>query len=171
MAENSLPIDSKISQALLRRMFRYNPTTGHLTWKERPQGPSWWNRRYAGKVAGHRHESSGYVLVKYKQKLYLAHRLIWLLVHGRMPLGEIDHINRNPQDNRLVNLRDVSRSENMRNCAVSKRVGVGVSQIRRSGRWRAYITLNGKPKHVGSFDTRDQAIKARKEAMKAQNKG
>lgn len=169
MAENFLSIESEISQAEVRRVFDYDADSGTLSWKARPDRAAWWNGRYAGKPAGHRHASSGYVLVKYRQKLHLAHRLIWLFVYGSMPHGEIDHINRDPRDNRLVNLRDVSRGENMRNRMASQRLGVGVSRIRRNGRWRAYITLNGKPKHVGSFATRAQAIAARQEAMRSHN--
>jgi hypothetical protein len=79
---------------------------------------------------------------------------------------DTDHINRDKLDNRKVNLRSVSRSQNMLNLSPTKanRSGaVGVCKHKKSGKWRSYITINNKQKSLGYFELLDDAIKARKE--------
>lgn len=63
---------------------------------------------------------SGYVVISIKTKLYRAHRLAWFYCHGRWPNGDVDHINGNRSDNRIENLRESSRSENLCNSRVRK---------------------------------------------------
>lgn len=101
----------------LNQLLSYDPMTGILTWKTRPlemfkdgKNPSMnhkgWNARFAGKPAGSKNKE-GYICLRIKPKSYKAHRLIWQMLYGIWP-DYIDHINRIEDDNRLINLRDVS---------------------------------------------------------------
>ena len=94
---------------VLRNLFTYDPESGVLTWV---------CGRNKGRDAGHP-TSNGYLRVKIGQTHYRVHRLIWKLYHGEdIPdLQQIDHINRNRVDNRIVNLCTVTASENIRNSA------------------------------------------------------
>jgi hypothetical protein len=87
-------------------------------------------------------------------RVYHAHRLAWLYVHGVWPAGDIDHINGDPLDNRLCNLRLVDRSVNMQNqrrARADSHLGVlGVSA--RGGRFRASIAVRGERFSLGTFD-------------------
>lgn len=110
--------------------------------------------------------NNGRISVEYKGESHLAHRVIWEMHHGDIPHGMvIDHINHNPQDNRLENLRMVSIAENARNrkTPVNNTSGFqGVSWNKFRGKWCAKISVNGKKKHIGLFDDISDAILARK---------
>jgi hypothetical protein len=94
---------------VLRSRFEYNPETGVLTHK---------SGRYAGQPAGHQAGVNGkYLRVKIGQTHYRVHRIIWVLWHGQnIPEGAvIDHIDRNPRNNRIDNLRLATVSFNLLN--------------------------------------------------------
>jgi len=117
-----------MSLAELRAILRYNPETGGLVWLINS------TRVRAGSPAG-TIASNGYVVIKIKGALYKGHRLAWYLGHGEWPDRdlEIDHINRVKGDNRLFNLRLVSKSVNLRNasqrpCAPPKEKPIGHRQ-------------------------------------------
>ena len=57
----------------------------------------------------------GYIVFNHKGKVYLTHRMAWLYIYGCMPTHQIDHINRVKDDNRILNLRDVTHKENQQN--------------------------------------------------------
>jgi hypothetical protein len=83
---------------------------------------------------------------------------------GHWPNGDVDHINGDRQDNRICNLRNVTRSENCMNSSISKRnkSGVlGVCWTSRERKWLAQIQHNGKNIHIGSFDVLEDAKAAR----------
>lgn len=98
----------------LRELLEYDPETGKFTWL----------RNRAFKALGGTHagylNSNGYLRITVDDVSYAAHRLAWLYVHGRWPDKTIDHINRNKQDNRIANLRDVTHSEQNYNSSRSK---------------------------------------------------
>lgn len=99
-----------------------------------------------------------YACVNYKQ--YPVHRLIWVWHHGSIPPGLlIDHIDHDPRNNRIENLRLVTNSENGRNLAFNPRSASGVIGVTRHrnhpNKWRATIS-------IGTFDTLEQAIEARR---------
>lgn len=105
---------------------------------------------------------SGYILGYY----YLHHRVVWLWHHGKWP-KEIDHVKGKRTSNNLSSLREVSRRENRRNSAISKRNTsgcTGVSFLKKKEKWRAYITIDSKQIHLGYFKNFEEAVKARKEA-------
>jgi hypothetical protein len=107
-------------------------------------------------LVGHRAEratSNGYLYIKAAGQKHSASRLAWTLTNGEIPKGlEIDHINRDKQDNRISNLRVVTRKENLRNRAFApNRCGfVGVSKHKQSGLYRA--RLEGVTKYAKTVE-------------------
>lgn len=114
-------------------------------------------------------DSKGYVQIKIKGRLYLAHRLAWLYVHGVFPDSHLDHIDRNPKNNAIANLRICSRPENHQNLGLrsNNTSGVtGVSWNKRSGQWLAYINVNGVRHRIGLFSDKSAAVAARLNAKR-----
>ena len=143
----------------LRRIVSYNPETGIFHWLQNRGGQP------AGGVAGCARKSlkKPDILLCIRKKKYLAHRLAWLYVYGSFPKGDIDHINGDPADNRISNLRDVSHRTNMENrkgAQANNKLGkLGVSLDGR-GRIRATIQIDGKQKHLGNFPNTEDAHQA-----------
>ena len=110
--------------------------------------------------------SSGYIGIKIDGILYQAHRLAFLYVHGFLP-ATIDHINQSKVDNRIVNLRGCTRSQNAANSRTRKsKFGFrGVSK--KNGKFQAKITHNYKSIYLGVHDTPEEASAAY-EAKKAE---
>ena len=108
------------------------------------------------------HQSGKYVLASVDYTLYKLHRLIWLWHFGSFPEKHIDHIDGNPSNNRIENLREANNSENMQNqrkARVNNKLGIqGVYQVK--NRFRAVLTTNGKTTHIGYFDNANQAHEA-----------
>lgn len=87
--------------------------------------------------------------------------------NGHWPLGEVRHVNKILTDNRISNLIDSTKSENMRNAAMrsNNKSGVrGVYLFVRDDSWMATIKVDGKRRHLGTFKTKDAAIAARRAA-------
>ena len=127
-------------------------------------------RAKAGNVAGtQRHD--GYSVVWLDGKLHLMHRVIYLMMTGQWPTQQIDHINRDPSDNRWCNLRAVSSRENNMNRRFYKTRPdntsgyVGVSFMRSCGKWRADISIKSTKQYLGIFDTKEEAANARSHAQ------
>lgn len=152
-------IKDGLSPEQLHSVLDYDPGTGLFRWRE---GIDHWR---AGLPAGTR--SLDYVLIGIKmdgrKRLYRAHRLAWLYVHGEWPDGQVDHINGVKHDNRIANLRVATNQQNAINRAVrmDNTSGYkGVSWNKRSGRWLAHISYGGKIRHLGLFDDIEDAITA-----------
>jgi hypothetical protein len=148
----------ELSQARLREVLYYQD--GHFYWKVLTG-----NAR-VGRVAGCIVDK-GYRLIGINGQGYRAHRLAWLYVYGTFPEGQIDHINHNPDDNRIDNLRDVSNQENHRNKGTQKnnKSGChGVSRQKNTGKWLARIKVSGRGIHLGTFPSFSDAKTARKAA-------
>jgi len=170
-----------VSHAEVCNLLRYDEKTGFLFWKER--GVHYfkhdgrisadarmraWNTRRAGKPAFTADNGGGYKKGLLLGKKYKAHRLIWFIVYGEWP-PMIDHINGDPSDNRILNLRSADISINMRN--MRRRVDntsgkSGVSYNKRGRVWISHISVNGKRIHLGRFKTYDEAIVRRAAAEK-----
>jgi hypothetical protein len=106
--------------------------------------------------------SHGYVALTFMGKAYKAHQIIFLLHHGYIPT-EIDHINNIRSDNRIENLRPVSRSMNCANQSIQKRSASGykgVTKVERLKKWRARIKHLQNEIYLGLFDTAEAAAEA-----------
>jgi hypothetical protein len=142
----------------------YSPESGALVWKKRPGNDittRQWNSKFAGMEAGNR-RSDGYIVVRFKEKRFLAHRLIWWLYMREQP-EIIDHKDRNRSNNRISNLRRATTQLNAVNSGIpshNKSGAKGVSWIKAKGKWRADIKVNQRPIHLGYFDTIEAASEA-----------
>jgi len=121
-----------------------------------------------GEIAGS--TEKGYRRVDVDGKTLRAHRVIWAIVTGAWPTGQIDHEDRNRSNNRWSNLSDVTDLQNRRNRSrqVNNTSGVtGVTYLKRDQKWRARIKVGGRYRALGEFPTLEQAAAARKTAMAA----
>jgi len=154
---------SRMNLNELSAVLSYCPLSGYFTWKSFRGG-----KARAGSLAG-AIDSKGYVQIKINGKLYLAHRLAWFYASGQWPDSHIDHIDRNPKNNAIANLRLCSHAENHQNIDVrsDNSSGVtGVSWIKKSQKWLAYINRNGVRHRIGLFASIDSAVAARLEAKR-----
>lgn len=103
-----------ISPKEWRSILSYDPDTGHLFWKIKTP------RRYIGQRADTR-GTRGYRKISYRKTSWLAHRIVYAIVTGVEPPEHIDHINGNPSDNRLVNLRGCVAYQNAMNSVREQR--------------------------------------------------
>lgn len=142
-----------ITQKELKDVLNYNPKTGIFTWKIH----SWKNK--IGSAAGSLN-GWGYVLIAIKQKSYLAHRLAFLYMTGCLPKNNVDHINRIKYDNRWLNLRNATYSENrlntgMRSTNTSGYRGAYKNNV--TGNYQARAFLNGGSVSLGTYKTAKEA--------------
>lgn len=145
---------SKATLEKIKATISYDPGTGTFL---RLRGDK---RADTAMVIGYRRVRITIDGVKFE---FLAHRLAWFLVNGSWPKGEIDHINGNREDNRIANLRDVTRTENARNLRLRFGSSSGYSGIsRHQTGWK--ITISGK--YVGYKGCLGEAITLRKTAEK-----
>lgn len=135
----------------LKEALEYSPTTGLFIRKIRTS-----NRIKIGDIAGGL-DAKGYVIIRLKNKSHKAHRLAWLYVYGEMPSKEIDHINGIKNDNRISNLRDVSKNINQQNTNAK-----GYHKDR--NKWAAQIRVNKETHYLGSFESEAAASIAYKNA-------
>lgn len=130
----------------------YDPDSGNLTYKD-----TRFSNKEIGQVVGY--EDAGYLRLWSMSRAWFCHRVAWALYYGEWPSGTIDHINGNPLDNRVSNLRVCSSAENMKNRpAYSGKIFKGVYKTK-SG-WRSQIVSGGKVYWVGGFKCLGQALKA-----------
>lgn len=149
---------TELDVEVLRSLLSYEPMTGALRWIERP------SRGVAiGDLAGFI-TSVGYRSIRIRGASYQAHRLAWLHNYGEWPTGDLDHINGIKSDNRIVNLRDVSRAVNCQNIRHAQRDNasgfLGVSLPKKGRKWVAQIYHDGKKRTIGYFITPEQAHEA-----------
>lgn len=141
------------TQQYIQSILDYDPTTGLLTWRNRADKPKSCNSRHAGKVAGSIAKTSRYWFLMIDYHPYAAHRIIWLHIYGRYP-NYVDHKNLDRSDNRLINLRECTPSQNRFNTKpsiVNKSGYKNVSFNKLSGKWRARMSVNGKRIEIGQF--------------------
>lgn len=137
------------------KLFQYEPSTGNLI-----NRVSRGTRTKAGAIAGSCTRADGNIQIGISGKYYMAHRVVWEMVNGPIPSGAvIDHINGVRCDNRLSNLRLVTRQENQqRQLGVSGYVGV--YPYKSTGKYQARICVLNRGISLGIFDTAEQAHKA-----------
>ena len=145
------------------RLFTYDREAGVLYWRNKNRNTIRHNY-VAGSIKG---ATDGYRRVGIKGKVYLVHRIIMMLCFGHIPENaEIDHINHVRDDNRLVNLRFVTRGENRKNQSVSRKNTSGVTGVylsKNRKKYRAQIRVNQEAIYLGMFETLEEAA-ARAEA-------
>lgn len=159
------------SPELLRKLLRYEPETGKLFWRARSEdlfngnkhACRRWNSRYAGKEAMTPVNEAGYKIGGIFNKSFRAHRVIWAMTTGRWPSCFIDHVNGDRSDNRILNLREATTSQNAINsCIQSNNTSglKGASWCKRTKKWQSYIAVGGKKYNLGYFDCREDAHEA-----------
>ena len=147
-----------LTQDLLKEFFDYRD--GELYWKESGSG------RKIGNIAG-RLRKDGYRGIRINDKLYYAHRLIFLYHYGYMPQF-LDHADGDPTNNNINNIREATNQENSRNMKRTKSINgkptsskyKGVYLNKRDKIWVAQIQIDGKQKHLGSFKSESSAAAA-----------
>lgn len=136
-------------ETLLAHLF-YDPETGLFT------------RRSTNRILGNINPK-GYVTVAVPRTNYLAHRLAWFYMYGEWPSKQLDHIDRNRANNRILNLRECNQVENQQNVGTLKSntsgyTGVSWSKLRQ--KWRAELCHNHKRVILGFFETPAAAAEA-----------
>lgn len=143
-------MSTHVSPARIRELFRYED--GQMFWREhkprRSTGP-------LGTPAGDPKKRGGQRLqIPVDGRMVYAHRAVWAWHHGEWPNGQVDHINGNPRDNRIENLRVVSPAWNTQNV---RHGGVTFERRKVARPWRARIMVRGRSISLGYFDTREEA--------------
>jgi len=150
----------------LRELLHYDPETGVFTRRLKRGGYA------AGSRVGYT-APDGRVLVSVDNKNFRAHRLVWLYVHGEWPSNDVDHINGDPSDNRLCNLRDVPHMVNLQNRVRPTRANrhglIGVTK--NHDRFMAQIKIDGRRVYIGTYDTPEEASAAYLEAKRKHHPG
>jgi hypothetical protein len=146
----------------LKELLSYDHITGNLCWRVNR------GKCKAGKVISCRN-GYGYIVVRIDNVLIRAHRAAWAIYYGHWPQHEIDHINGIRDDNRILNLREATHLQNMKNIRKpitnkSGHKGVTFDQINK--KWRSDIRANGIRYNLGRFASKEEAIEAYKNAAK-----
>ena len=168
MKPNVIPVE------VLDQLLIYHSATGQFEWKRRSL--NWfhgnrrlwrgWNTQFSGKpalIANLNGYKQGCIL----KTLVYAHRVAWAMHYGAWPEGEIDHINGDRSDNRILNLRDVPHRENQKNQKLPRHNtsrAVGVTWNKNANKWMAQIAVGGENRYLGIYSNIDDAIAARKDA-------
>jgi hypothetical protein len=156
--ELEMALEKMLTYEEVSAMLCYDPDTGVIVRTSRT------GRQPVGSVAGH-FDGNGYLRLAIKGSTYSATRVAWLLMTGEWPssLFVIDHINRDTTDNRWVNLRLATISENGANAKMrcdNKSGFKGVSWGADRGKWRAHIQINSKVIQLGCYETAEEAVEA-----------
>ena len=144
-----------INQEYLKSILHYNPETGSFIWIAPFKNIN------VGDIAGTL--NYGYIRIGINKKYYAAHRLIWLYMTGEWPKEEIDHIDMNRSNNRWINLRKATKSQNYANQKkyFNNTSGhKGVFWHKKNKKWLACLRYNKKLIYLGCYDNIDDAAKA-----------
>lgn len=134
-----------LDQNQLLSLFDYKD--GELYWRIAPC-----KTVNAGDKAGYINRK--YKKIKIKNKSYVIHRIIFMMFHGYMP-EIVDHIDNNPLNNCIENLRPATKQQNNSNCKMridAKSSAKGVNWHKKQQKWTVRVSVNNKRENVGSFD-------------------
>lgn len=149
---------SELTQSRLKQLLHYNPASGVFTRLTRPA-----QCVQIGDIAGCQ-TTYGYLVFRCNGKLYFAHRLAFLYMTGKFPLGDTDHIDCVKSNNQWSNLREATRSQNNQNVKILRRNNTsgyrGVSWNKALKKWQARICLHGKEKFLGLYTSPEEAHQA-----------
>ena len=135
----------------LRSLLDYNAETGEMRWQN-----------YAGfknKLAKST-TSTGYMRLQIQGKSFLTHRIAWKMIHGTDPVNQIDHVNKNPKDNRISNLREATESQNKWNRPAQQNNTSNIKGVSFWGgrnHWAVQISCRGKRYRKAGFLTAREA--------------
>jgi hypothetical protein len=161
-----------VSPEDIRRLFSFD--NGRYYWQPRPlcdfktkQAHAAWNTKYAGTEAMRKAVRGGYKQICINNRLYGAHRVVWVFHYGEWPADQIDHIDGNRGNNDLANLRVVTNAENCRNqrrrsTNVSGHTGIHWNKECR--KWHVQLLVGGVKRYFGLFDNIEDAVAARAKA-------
>ena len=142
----------------IRELLSYNRSTGEFRWKIRTS-----NRVHVNDIAG-QHDEHGHLFINVDCVRYAGHHLAWYIVYEEWPPDEIDHKNLDAGDNSINNLRIADRSKNNTNKSVQCNNKLGIKGVCRHSQaphlFMAQITVNGKGKYLGLFQTAEKAHEA-----------
>jgi hypothetical protein len=166
--------ESTIPVIRLRELFEYDPSTGALVWRTRPESDFktrsawlWVNRRCAGKPVG-AVIPNGYLQTYVNGKMFMVHRIVWAMHYGSWPEHHIDHVNHVRGDNRVSNLRDVTATGNARNASLYSTNTSGVTGVcKYRGGWVAFSRRGDVHVRIGYSTSFDKAVEMRKEYEKS----
>lgn len=146
-----MKLNNSISINDLRKLLRYDPSSGLLFWRI--------NRGNAvlGAPAGWQ-KQNGYREVSVLGRHLQVHRVAWVIHHGEWPSDQIDHINLDPSDNRISNLRLATQAENNWNVGPRKTNKLSLKGVcRKNGKYMAQIQVRRKKIYLGFFDSPELA--------------
>ncbi|ELY6369735.1 DUF1133 family protein [Cronobacter sakazakii] len=149
--EFDLSNENSLELAKLREALYYNPETGNFS-----------SRNHAGIRIRCLIANNGYIFVSWRGKKYAAHRLAWFYYHGKWPKEDIDHINGNPSDNSIRNLREATRAQNSHNRRLGKNNTSGlrcVAKNRVNGKYSVRIWRFGQCFSLGEYADKVEAAK------------
>lgn len=159
------PINKNKQNALsfgwVREMFRYDPDTGIMSWALAPS--PWLSHMIGTRVGSIYKNSGGYRIVKIGYIPFKVSRLIWFYVNGVWPEAFVDHVNGDRDDDRLLNLREATCTQNNFNRSIkcTNKLGVkGVSYDPVRQKYCAFISKDRKNKNLGRFDSLEEAKRA-----------
>ncbi len=145
----------------LKEYINYDKDSGILTWKK-----IYKHRKRFGSAVNVYPDKAGYLVFVFNNKNYKTHRVAWFLYYGKWP-NQIDHINGNKKDNRVINLRNVTHTVNnfnkkLRSNNTSKKTGI--NWCCRYKKWRARINVKGVTYFLGYFNLKKEAVRVRLDA-------
>lgn len=156
-----------LTQERLKEILHYDSETGIFVWRVTRNGNA-----LAGRTAGNKGKK-GYRKIAIDKRTYQEHRLAWLYVYGKWPKGVIDHINVVVDENRIDNLRDTTdliNSQNKKSARIDNALGIlGVYKVGK--RFRAQISVIGRKKYLGTFETPELASAAYLDAKRKLHQG
>lgn len=144
-----------VSVERIRALFDYSPETGEFTRKVKTGRST-----VVGEIVGSP-AKNGYLRITVDEVRLYAHRAAFAVMNDSFPVGDVDHIDGDRQNNAWSNLREATRAQNMQNerkaRAGNKSGLAGAHWHAKSGKWTAAVKTDGAKKHLGIFDTAEQA--------------
>lgn len=156
--------DNETLMAEIRRIYKYDEENGGLVWKEyaNPRKPG--QAKIGAKVGGD--DGHGYLMCMVLGHKFKVHQVVWALHNGCLSDMPLDHIDRNPLNNKIENLRKATDEQNSQNLVASLNPNAGL-RFEPNGKISAYASKKNKKIYLGRFDTVEEARAAYRGASKA----